>query len=56
MDVLKLDVHKKAVWFYHNHIVNHEAQPGDLAGLPQDLEKGYKETEQEAIAVYQRNS
>ena len=52
----KLDIPKKAVWFYHVHIVNHEAQPGDLEGLPQDLEKGYEETEQEAIAIYQRNS
>jgi hypothetical protein len=56
MDVPILDVHKKAIWFYYAYIVNHEAQPGDLAGLPQDLEKGYKETEYEAVAVYQQSS
>jgi hypothetical protein len=37
-----LDVAKKAVWFYHAHIVNREANPGDLAGLPLDLKTGYE--------------
>jgi hypothetical protein len=50
-----LDVPKKAVWFYHAHIVNHEANAGDLTGLPLDLEPGYKQTEDEARAMYQRN-
>jgi hypothetical protein len=48
-----LDIAKKAVWFYHAHIVNREAKPGDLLGLPLNIEKGYGETEQEARAVYQ---
>jgi hypothetical protein len=48
----KFDIAKKAVWFYHAHIVNHEAKPGDLVGLPLNIETGYEETEQEARAVY----
>jgi len=51
-----LDVPKKAVRFYHAHIVSHEANAGDLAELPSDLEPEYKQTEDEARAVYQRNS
>ena len=47
-----LDVAKKAIWFYHAHIVNHEAQAGDLFGLTTDIERGYEEEEQEARAVY----
>jgi hypothetical protein len=46
------DVAKKAVWFYHAHIVNQEAQPGDLFGLPLDLERGYDDEVQGARAVY----
>jgi hypothetical protein len=48
------DVAKKAVWFYHAHIVNHEAKPDDLAELPVDLERGYRETEDEVEVVYRR--
>src|SRR6266699_6877431 len=33
----RFDVAKKAVWFYHAYIVNHEAQAGDLFGLPLDI-------------------
>lgn len=40
----------------NTYVVNHEAQAGDLIALPQDLEKGYSETEHETAAVYQRNS
>jgi hypothetical protein len=47
-----LDVAKRAVWFYHAHIVNHEAKPGDLAGLPVNIETGYEETEREGGDVY----
>jgi AbiU2 len=47
-----LDVAKKAVWFYHAHIVNHEVKPGDLSQLPVDIERGYDYEEQEARAVY----
>ena len=34
-----LDVAKKAVWFYHAHLVNHEAKSGDLFQLPVDIER-----------------
>ena len=47
-----LNVAKKAIWFYHAHIVNHEAQVGDLFGLTTDIERGYEEEEQGARAVY----
>jgi hypothetical protein len=50
-----LDVAKKAVWFYYAHIVCHEAEPTDLAGLPEELDAGYKQCEDEAKAVYQRS-
>jgi hypothetical protein len=49
-----LDVAKKAAWFYHAHIVNHEVRPGDLFQLPVDIERGYDYEEQEARAVYRR--
>ncbi len=49
-----LDVAKKAVRFYHAHIVKHEAEPGDLAGLPLEFDKGYQDCEDEAKAIYQR--
>jgi hypothetical protein len=50
-----LDVPKKAVWFYHAHVVNHEAQLQDLEGLPLKLDPGYEEEEEETKAVYQRS-
>ena len=55
-NVPRFDVHKKAVWFYHAHIVNHEANPGDLAKLPLDIERGYEETEDKARAIYSLHS
>jgi len=48
------DVAKKAVWFYHAHIVNHEAKLNDMAELPLDLEQAYQATEDDAKAVYRR--
>jgi hypothetical protein len=51
-----LDVAKKAIWFYHSYIVRNEAKPGDLAGLPTDLDAGYKQCEREASAIYNRVS
>ncbi|HEY6395117.1 MAG TPA: hypothetical protein VIX12_06830 [Candidatus Binataceae bacterium] len=53
-DIPRLDVPKKAVWFYHDYIANQEAKPSDLAGLPVELDTGYKQCEDEAKAVYQR--
>jgi hypothetical protein len=56
MNVPTLDVAKKAVWFFHAHIVSHEAKSEDLAGLPVQLDEGYKESEAEAEAVYRRGT
>jgi hypothetical protein len=47
-----LDLPKKAVWFYYAHVVNHQAKPGDLAGLQVDLDAGYMDCEDEARTVY----
>jgi hypothetical protein len=55
MQIPVLDVAKKAVWFYHSYIVQHEAQPGDLDGLPVELDHGYAQCEEEARAIYERN-
>lgn len=54
MDIPTLDIAKKSVWFYYAHVVNHEAQPGDLAGLVYDLDTGYAECEAEAAGVYRQ--
>jgi hypothetical protein len=48
-----LDLAKKAAWFYHAWIVNQEAQSGDLDGLPEQLDEGYVQCEEEAKAVYE---
>jgi hypothetical protein len=52
MNLPMLDLAKQSVWFYHAHIVNHEANEGDLAGLPMELDIGYAMAEDEANAVY----
>ena len=46
-----LDIAKKAVRFYHAHVVNHEGQPGDLFELPVELDTGYDQSEAEIRAV-----
>jgi hypothetical protein len=48
MNIPKLDVAKRAVWFYHAHIVRQEANPRDLAGLAVELDEGYELSEDEA--------
>lgn len=55
MNIPALDIAKKAVWFYHAHLVQHEAQPGDLAGLPIELDVGYAQCEEEARTIYKLN-
>jgi hypothetical protein len=45
------DAAKKAVWFHHSHIFNHEVQPGNLFQLPVNIERGYDYEEQEPRAV-----
>lgn len=54
MHIPVLDIAKKCVWYYHTHIVSDEVQPGDLAGLPTELDSGYDQSESEASAVYER--
>lgn len=56
MNIPALDIAKKAVWFYHAYVVQHEAQRGDLAGLPVELDAGYAQCEDEARAIYERNA
>jgi hypothetical protein len=36
-----LDIAKTTAWFYYAHVVEHEADPGDLVGLPLELYAGY---------------
>jgi hypothetical protein len=50
----KLDIAKKAVWFYHAQVVNQEANRADLERLPVELDAGYAECEEEAKAIYRR--
>lgn len=52
--VPKLDVAKRAVRFYHQYVAAREAQPGDLAGLPSNIDIGYEECEDEARRVYRQ--
>jgi hypothetical protein len=58
MDIPVLRVAKAAVWFYHSHVVTHEAQAGELAGIPADtpakLTVGYEQCLEEAKAVFSR--
>ena len=55
MNIPALDIPKKTVWFYHAYVVQHEAQPGDLAELPVELDAGYAQCESEAQTIYVRN-
>jgi hypothetical protein len=52
VDIPKLDVPKSAVWFYHKRVIEHEAQPGDLYGLPRQLDAVYHQCEEEACSVF----
>ena len=52
----QLDIAKKTVWFYYEHVVNHEAKPGDLLNLPIDIDRGYLACEEEAKAILQMNA
>lgn len=55
MNIPALDIPKKAVWFYYDHLLKNEAAAGVMAGFPKDIERAYQETEQEAAAIYRRN-
>ena len=56
MNIPALDVAKKGVWFYHTYVVHHEAEPGDLAALPVELDAGYAQCEDEARAIFEHNA
>jgi hypothetical protein len=47
-----MDMAKDAVQFYHSYIVRNEANSGDLAGLPTDLDDYYLACYQEAEKIY----
>jgi hypothetical protein len=48
-----LEKAREAICFLHAYIVNQEAKPGDLRGLPIELEPCYRLYEDEATAVYE---
>jgi hypothetical protein len=52
MNIPALERAKKAVWFYYNHILEDEAL--NSAGLPNDLDAGYAQTQEEARKVYRK--
>jgi hypothetical protein len=56
MNIPALDIAKKAVWFYHAYVVQHEADLSDLAGLPIELEMGYAQCEDDARLIYENNA
>jgi hypothetical protein len=56
MNIPALDIAKRAVWFYHGYLVQHEALPGDLVGLPIELDAGYAQCEDEAVLIYEHNA
>ena len=43
---------QSSVWFYHDYVVQSEAQPGDLAGLPSKLGSYYRQCADEANGIY----
>ena len=54
MNIPRMDIAKKAVWFYHAHIVKQEAQPGDLefpSQLATELDSGYAQSKAEITTV-----
>ena len=57
MSIPKLELAQKSVNFYCAYVAEHEAQVGDLRGLPDSalkLKLGYEQCESEAEAVYSR--
>ncbi len=54
MNLPELEAARVAVAFYHRHIVETEAKPGDLAGLPSvdEFARGNDQCTQEAARVY----
>lgn len=54
MNIPVLDIARQSAWFYHAHIVAGEVQPGDLSGLPLELDTGYTQCEAEAGVACQQ--
>lgn len=55
MSIPELSMARASVWFYHKHVVAHEATEGDLAYLPDTadkLELGYKQCVEEVRKIY----
>jgi hypothetical protein len=53
----ELDAAREAVTFYYRYIVECEAEPGELAGLPgvHEFAHGDDQCTQEAVQIYRRN-
>jgi hypothetical protein len=58
MNVPELNLALKAVTFYHRHIVEHEATPDELAGLPSvdAFARGFAQSSDEAMRAYRKLS
>jgi hypothetical protein len=58
MNVPELDPALKAVAFYHRYIVEHEARPDELAGLPtvDAFARGFAQSSDEAMRAYRKLS
>jgi len=57
MNVPDFHMAKSSVEFYHAYVVENEAEPGDLRGLPDTAEKlrlGFEQCEKTARDVYER--
>lgn len=58
MSVPELDPALKAVAFYHRYIVEHEARPDELAGLPtvDAFARGFAQSSDETVRAYRKLS
>ena len=54
MNIPNMDQAKMPVEFYHDYLVCHETQAGDLAGLPTDLTVYYQQCSDEALSMIKR--
>ena len=55
-NIPELDPAREAVVFYHRHIVEHEARPDELAGLPNadEFARGFAQCADEARRAYRK--
>lgn len=57
MNIPRLDIALESVRYLHGHLISKETMPGDLAGLPDTLDKldlGYKQCFDEALALFRQ--